>query len=216
MKHKVKKIISRHKSLWSQRTYWTTTFTGLVLLVASLLVNRAADYYTMLRASNPVTDIILDNIPVFNVNFIFFYGFAIFWTFVIVLLVHDPKKIPFALKSIAVFIVVRSIFISLTHMATPLEHSYLDPGNIFHAVTSSDDLFFSSHTGLPFLMALIFWENKYLKIIFIAASLFFGTSVLLGHLHYSIDVFAAFFITYGIFQMSRTFFKKDLKLFSAA
>lgn len=211
----MKRIISRHKSLWKRRAYLTTSLTGVVFLVVSLLINRAADYYTMIKASNSVTDIILDNIPVLNVNFIFFYGFAIFWVFVIILLVHEPKKIPFTLKSIAIFVLVRSIFITLTHLATPPLHSYLDPDTIFRVMTSSDDLFFSSHTGLPFLMALVFWENKILKTIFMLASLFFGASVLLGHLHYSIDVFAAFFITYGIFHISRTFFKKDLELFSA-
>src|SRR4030042_3185860 len=206
----MKKIISRHKSFWSQKSYWTSALGSLVFLVISLLINRAADYYTMIRASNSVTDAILDNLPIFNVNFIFFYGFAIFWIFVIFLLVHEPKKIPFTLKSIAVFILIRSIFISLTHLAVPHQHSYLDPDNIFRIVTSTDDLFFSSHTGLPFLMALVFWENKTLKIIFTLASIFFGVSVLLGHLHYSIDVFAAFFITYGIFHISRTFFAKAL------
>ncbi|MBI3904685.1 MAG: hypothetical protein HY309_03785 [Pseudomonas fluorescens] len=40
-------------------------------------------------------------------------------------------------------------------------------------------------------------------------SVLFGISVLLGHLHYSIDVFGAFFITYSIFCLAKKFFPKD-------
>jgi len=46
----------------------------------------------------------------------------------------------------------------------------------------------------------------------LAASLIFGAAVLFGHLHYSIDVFAAFFITYAIFHIAQKFFPKDYKL----
>ena len=33
--------------------------------------------------------------------------------------------------------------------------------------------------------------------------------VLLGHFHYSIDVFAAFFIAYGIADLAKKFFAKE-------
>jgi hypothetical protein len=46
------------------------------------------------------------------------------------------------------------------------------------------DLFFSGHTGLPFLMALLFWENLRLRVLFIASSVFFGIIVLMGHILY--------------------------------
>jgi membrane-associated phospholipid phosphatase len=61
-------------------------------------------------------------------------------------------------------------------------------------------------------MALAFWKNKYLRGIFLAASIIFGVSALLGHYHYSIDVFAAFSITYSVFQIARWLFAKDYNL----
>lgn len=75
-----------------------------------------------------------------------------------------------------------------------------------------NDLFFSGHTALPFLMALIFWQNVKLRWAFILLSLFFGSAALLGHLHYSIDVFAAFFITYGIFHIALKIFPDEYAL----
>ena len=209
----MRRIIKKHTTLWSQKAFSLSAFFSVSLLAFSLLINYLANIYIANRGSNYVSDIILDNIPVFNVDFIFFEGFAIFWTFVITLLILKPHKIPFTVKSIAVFVLIRSIFITLTHLGLPPNHSFLDPDSTFHYLTFGNDMFFSSHTGLPFLMALIFWEDKKLRIIFISASLFFGTSVLLGHLHYSIDVFAAFFITYTIFHISRWAFRNDYELF---
>jgi membrane-associated phospholipid phosphatase len=93
---------------------------------------------------------------------------------------------------------------------------YIDPTDLVQWISSSrsgDDLFFSAHTGLPFLMAIIFWRNKLLKYFFLACTLIGGTAVILGHLHYSIDVFSALFIAFGIFHISKFFFPKDYRLF---
>jgi hypothetical protein len=45
---------------------------------------------------------------------------------------------------------------------------------------------------------------------------FFGSVVLLGHYHYSIDVLAALFITHGVFQASCWLFARDYALFRSS
>ncbi|MCX6766927.1 MAG: phosphatase PAP2-related protein [Candidatus Moranbacteria bacterium] len=189
---------------------------GIILLALSLVANFAANVFATNRMGNPVSDIILDNIPTYNVSVLFFQGFGLFLALAAVLLIIRPKRIPFALKSLAVFILIRSAFIILTHMGPPANEMFFDPGTISKKLTAGADLFFSSHTGLPFLAALVFWEEKIYRYLFLTLSLVFGAAVLLGHLHYSIDVFSAFFITYGIYHISRTLFKKDMKLFEKA
>ena len=62
-------------------------------------------------------------------------------------------------------------------------------------------------------MTLVFWKDKILRYLLLASSLFFGTVVLMGHLHYTIDVVAAFFITYSIYSIATVFFKKDMEYF---
>lgn len=211
----MKRIIQKHKLHWSQKAFTISAVLSIVLLLTSLLVNYFANVYVQNSANGYVADIILDNIPVINVGYVFYEGFALLWVGVIFLLLWEPKNIPFVVKSIALFIVIRSLFITLTHLGLPPIHSYMSPDSSFRYISSGNDMFFSSHTGLPFLMALIFWKNKKLKIIFISASVLFAICVLLGHLHYSIDVFAAFFITYSIFEMAKKFFAKDYRLFDS-
>lgn len=209
----IKKAVRDHKLLWPQKSFYLNVGLGALLLVFSFFVNYAANIFVSNRASNYVSDLILDHLPVINVDFIFVEGFTMFLALVIIFLLKEPKKIPFALKTMALFILIRSAFIILTHLAVPPDHSFIDPGHFVQDITSGNDLFFSSHTGFPYLLALFFWEKKYLRIFFILCSMFFGFIVLLGHLHYSIDVFAAFFITYGIFHLAQKFFPRDYHLF---
>ena len=184
----------------------------MAMLFLSLLANYYANIYTVTHASNAVTDVVLDNIPVFNVDFIFVEGAVIFWVFTSFVLLWEPRRIPFVVKSIAVFILIRSVFITLTHIAPPSAQSFVEPNQFFGLLTAGSDMFFSSHTGLPFLMALDFWCYRRWRYFFLVCSGVFAVSVLMGHLHYSIDVVAAFFITYSIFHITKDFFPEDYRL----
>lgn len=189
-------------------------FVAFALLAVSLIANYYAVHYASLRASGPVDDIILSNTRVYDVEGIFVFGPLAMWLFVAGLLIWVPWETPFTIKSIALFTCIRSAFVSLTHLGAFPTHDVISyQGFIGSLFNSGSDLFFSGHTGLPFLMALIFWDFRPLRYLFLASSVLFGTIVLLGHLHYSIDVFSAFFITYTIFCLARVLFAKDYKAF---
>ncbi len=160
-----------------------------------------------------MTDIILDNIPTFDVEIIFIYGAILFVLFLVIVLLKEPRQIPFIVKSIALFVFIRAIFISLTHIGFIPEQPAMTTNIILRNLMFGADYFFSGHTGLPFLMALSYWGSKHLRNIFLAVSIIFGASALLGHYHYSIDVFAAFFISYSIFRIAKWLFAKDYELF---
>lgn len=185
---------------------------SLAFLLTSFVINYFAGIYTTESASSPVTDIILSNIPVFDVDGIFIYGPFVLWTFVTGLIFAKPQRIPFVLKSIALFVVIRSGFVTLTHIG-PFPSSVTFDSNLLKYFTSANDLFFSGHTGLPFLMALVFQKNRRLLVFFTTTAIFFGIIVLLAHLHYSIDVLAAFFITHTIYHLAGWLFKKDQEMF---
>jgi len=204
----------------TKKSYLYNVGISLLFLVITLSFNIFTGTYATERASSSVSDIVLSNIPVFNVDAFFVYGPIIFWLIIIGYCLWHPNKIPFWLKSIALFIFIRSIFITLTHIGPFPDHIAIDSFSLsskinFFIFNSGADLFFSAHTGFPFLFALIFWDNKIMRYFCLLAAIFFGIIVLLGHLHYSIDVMSAFFITYTIYHIAKKIFTGDYELSSS-
>jgi hypothetical protein len=210
----MKRILEIYKVNFRDGKFRFALFTAILFLALSLFVNYFAGTYATEHAGNSVSDLILSNIRNFDVDGIFIYGALIFWVGVLLILIKDMRLAPFVLKSISLFVVIRSFFITLTHIGPFPEQTTLASNFLLNKLTFGGDLFFSGHTGLPFLLVLVFWKNKYLRYTFLAASVFFGVSTLLGHYHYSIDVFAAYFITYSIFHLAQKFFGSDLKIFN--
>ena len=206
--------LQSHKLLWRNKKFIKSLVVGLIFLIIGISATFFAIIYATESSSSSVTDIILSNIRTFDIDAIFIYGPVLFWVLIIVYIaLFELEKIPFTLKSVALFLIIRSSFISMTHIGPFPSQIHIGSSGIFSVFTTGNDLFFSSHTGMPFLIALIFWDNKPMRLFSIFASIFFGIIVLMGHLHYSIDVFAAFFITYTIFHIAKKIFKKDWVLF---
>jgi hypothetical protein len=207
-----------HKPEFWTRERKRSLYEGLALLVIAIIVQVFAGQYSS-RASigaNSVHDILLDNLPVVNLDFVIVGGAILLWIVSIWLLITNPKRLIFAIKAMALFIISRAFFFSLTHVGPPARG--IPPGSdnlgwgFYKLITFQGNFFYSGHTGFPVLMALIFWDDDFWRPFFIAMSLVFGASVLLAHVHYSIDVFAAPFIVYGVFKICERFFPKDFAL----
>ncbi len=186
-------------------------FLGAIFVVQPMAIDFANE-----AASSPVGDVILSNTPVFDVGIFFVYGMFLLVAFIAALCLSHPNRTAFILHSLTIFVLIRSAFVSLTHVGAFDTQLVSEFGPAITRMFFGADHFFSGHTGAPFLMALIFWQTPVLRYIFLAWSVFFGAVVLLGHLHYSIDVLAAFFITYGIYHMARWLLPRDWALFNKA
>ena len=193
--------------------------TSLVLLGFSFVFEHFASVYALdysLRStSRHVGDLFLDNIPVVNLNFIIVECALLAIVLGVVFVVFfRPRYLAFTLKALALFITIRAFFISLTHVGIYPDH--ITPGvgildGIYTYLNFQTGFFFSGHTGVTFLCAIIFWKEPVVRNIFLATSFIFAVAVLLAHIHYSIDVLAAPFMTYGIFKLSQYFFAHDYK-----
>lgn len=197
----------------SKMRYYASLLESIILFIGSVYLTHYASLYAEIRASGPVDDIILSNTRVYDFEIFFVYVAIMLGLFVLTLCLRFTKTAPFLIKTVSLFIVIRSMFVSLTHIG-PFPLKLEIESNLLNFITSGNDLFFSGHTGLPFLIALIFWNHLYIRILFLSASVVLGATALLAHLHYSIDVFAAFFITYSIYHIAIRIFKKDFDFFT--
>ena len=203
--------------------FWTparkqSLYLGLFLILIAIFVQISAGQYSARHAflSPPESDLFLNILPVVNMGF-FLVGFIVlFWTFSCLLLVLRPRYLPFGLKAIALFVICRAFFMNLTREGIypgGIVPSVNNMGfGVYHLLTFQGNLFFSGHTGFPFLMALIFWDKKFWRWFFLIATVLFGAAVLLAHVHYSIDVFAAPFIVYGVYVITAKLFPHDYVL----
>lgn len=181
----------------------------ILLIIASFLDYVSGSYTSDFKGPH-VADVILDHVGPINLGFIFVWGYImIIAVFFIYPILFKPNKIHLAVIMFSLLVFVRAIFVCLTHLTTPPTAVYTNFPWIFSYFRFQNDLFFSGHTSIPFLGFLIF-KNKIIKYFMLVFSIVMAATVLLMHQHYSIDVFAAFFITYGVFKIGEKIFKEKL------
>jgi hypothetical protein len=183
----------------------------------ALLITHVSNQYVRHVIGVPVGDLFLSHLPVWDVDNLIVQG-ALLFTFVVVgLLLWKPRYILFTAVALALFFSIRAFFISLTHLGVDPHEIVLNTHSIGFGLYNllynvQGDFFFSAHTGFPFLMGLIFRHNRFWGKFFFVVSAIAGATVLIGHIHYSIDVFAAPFMTYGIFAIARKLFPQEYYL----
>jgi len=190
-------MLSRYKFISTNKQWWFAVLSGGLLLLISFAASIVSNRYASQVAGMTVGDILLDHLPIVDVTILHVYAATIFWISILLICLLNPAYLPFALKTTAVFLLVRSFFVALTHLGPP-NSLLVVPTNITSLYIYRGDMFFSGHVGGPFLFALIFWEMVPVRLLCLAASVVFGVIVLLGGIHYSIDVFAAYFISHSI------------------
>ncbi len=176
---------------------------SLVFLAVALTLNYIAGTYVEKVGLIVAPDLILDNIPAIDLSFIYIYGYAFIIAVLFIYAVNEIRRFPAIIDQLSFLIIVRSFFISLTHLHTPAHAITVNAPYIFHLLVFTNDLFFSGHTAVPFLGYLLFRSEK-IGVFFLISTFVMALTVLFMHVHYSIDVFAAFFITYGSYKLCQT------------
>lgn len=196
------------KKGWSLPRFLELAAAGGALAAALALNNcagRAADRAGEFAPASP--DLLLTHLPVVDLRFFFVYGFAAFLVLVFGLgALREGRRAAHILWLYALLVSLRSVFITLTPMHEPAGALHVLGDPLFDALgrhmTFKHDLFFSSHTAMPFLAFLCF-RDRWARRLFLAISVAMAATVLLTRAHYSIDVFAAYFITYAVYRFER-------------
>lgn len=157
------------------------------------------------RAGFTFTDPILylfNPIDVTWLTFLLIYGSLIF---AIVSFIDKPQLIHLAILTYSVMVTFRIIGMYVLPLNPPetmiiLNDPFVQMFGSGEILTK--DLFFSGHTATLFMLYLVS-SQKYIKAVFLICTLFVALSVLLQHIHYTIDVFAAPFFAYVSYCLSR-------------
>ncbi|MBW2997078.1 sphingomyelin synthase family protein [Candidatus Woesearchaeota archaeon] len=202
------------KKIFKQKKYIQNVLITFALLLLAYFINYKIGLYVESTQGPALGDIVLDNLPPIDISFILLYVSRIVMNGVpIFIMFMRPTKATFSFKALAFLMILRSISLTLTELGLP-EGRIPDEmmlGNV-EIINFTKDLFFSGHVAYPFLGFLLLRKDKIVSYLLLASSIFMSFAVLAMHLHYTIDVVAAFFFTYGLYKMTAYVFKKDYAL----
>ncbi|MCL6493729.1 MAG: sphingomyelin synthase family protein [Ignavibacterium sp.] len=124
----------------------------------------------------------------------------------IINLISKPEQLLFTIQLYILMVVARIISMWLLPLNPPEKMILLnDPFVEFFGtgITLTKDLFFSGHTATLFILFLTADERLF-KRIFLVSTIIVAICVLMQHVHYSIDVFAAILFTYACYQILKS------------
>jgi len=188
---------------WQNKSFRNKTYVALVLVAIILLLLPSFFAFIEKREGMVLQDFVLERLPAIDVSI---PTFIIIWSVVLLVfyrIYQNPSIFLVVAYGFILMCIARILTISLLPLNPPPGLITLkDPiANIAYGgngIFITKDLFYSGHTGNMFLFFLCL-KAKWDKIIALAASFMVGFLVMVQHIHYSVDVIAAFIFTYFIY-----------------
>jgi membrane-associated phospholipid phosphatase len=175
-----------------------------LILLASVLTGLSNFVnYVESRKGAYLYDPILNLFAPVDLTWITFGLIYLSLTIAIITLSKNPQRFLFAIQLYTLMAFVRIIAMFLLPLEPPEKMILLkDPFVEFfgNGQTLTKDLFFSGHTATLFILFLVS-ENKLIKTTFLISTFVVALSILLQHVHYTIDVIAAIFFTYACYML---------------
>ena len=193
------------KSIWKpflNSSPFKIIFWGsLIFLAAVLFAYRRFLDFAEARAGIAIQDSILKLFEPIDLTWLIFGLIYSCLIIGIIALIKNPEKLLLAFQAYTAIVIVRIIAMYLMPFEAPeklivLKDPFVEMFGSGESLTK--DLFFSGHTATLFLLFLIV-ESRKLKFLFLGSAIIVGVSIVLQHVHYVIDVFAAPFFTYACF-----------------
>lgn len=177
----------------------------VTLILLAVVLASLANFLNFVEARQGVVlpDPILNLFNPIDLTWLIFALIYLSLISAIAALINNPKQLMFAIQLYILMVVLRIIAMYLMPLEPPLKMITLnDPLVEFFGTgqTLTKDLFFSGHTATLFILFLVS-EKKVFKIIFLISTIAVAITVLLQHVHYTIDVFAAIFFTYACYKL---------------
>ncbi len=197
------KIINEWKEQLQNKKFRTEFILTIPVLIVTMIRLSGFLEFIEIRGGAMLHDPVLRHFSPIDLStpiFIILYPCVIL---AFIFLLQNPRQLLITFQSYIVLIIFRIIALFLLPLDPPLTIIPLaDPivqffvnGNVL-----TRDLFFSGHTSLMFLLFLTV-QKKWLRIIFIIGTVLTATFVILQHVHYTVDVFIAPFMSFTSYMI---------------
>jgi hypothetical protein len=176
------------------------------ILVAGILSGMPVFFQAIEKRNGPqLKDWVLHQIPPHDFSVAIF---ILIWAMGLLAVIRATKDPYIFLVFIWSYVFV-TLFRLITITFIPLDppdglQNLIDPlsSTFYGHVNITRDLFFSGHTSTIFLIFLCV-KNKYDKVLTLTATLFLAILLMIQHIHYAIDIFAAPVFTYIAFLIGK-------------
>lgn len=197
----IRSVLGDLRFLFTRRPFWI----AVLFLTVGILVNNNASSYLGAKYGSSLPklhDLLLDRVPYYRMSWLYdtlviVPQILLFGWVVVKRRVH---LVPFILILLGIWQFLRAAFILLTPLGDPNGGS--DPG-LFDSAPYHYGFYPSGHTSNT-LFACFFTEgivaraNLLILVVLIAA-------LILGHAHYSIDIFSGILFSYAILKFGQTY-----------
>lgn len=205
------------------RVLWLQLVGALALRYVCYAVMTALALWNEMRPAPTLPDAILSHLPfvpwVARLNYLAWL--LLYLPLSAALLWREPARWARYMVTGAYVSLARGVCIALTGLGPPdpahagpgigqrpfleVYAELLSPFGVFQRGAAqaylTKDLFFSGHTATTLLLVLYLWRHPAMRVAAIAAHIGVVATVLLSHLHYSIDVVGAYAFTFAIFAL---------------
>jgi hypothetical protein len=195
------------KQAWSNKRFRRLTVGASILLLVILICLPIFFHQIEQRHGVVLQDRLLELIPPTDVSI---PTFVIIWSMTLFMwlrCIQDPSIFIVFLVCFILLMLSRMISISLVPLDPPPGLIPLkDPlSNIFYGGTNvfvTRDLFYSGHTSIQLMMFFSF-RKKLDKLLALVSTFAIASFVLIQHVHYTIDVAAAFVFSFLIYLLGK-------------
>lgn len=192
--------------MWKEFLYNKRNLTELIISVFLLAIGLVSIANFVLFAEQrkgvSLSDPILSLIPAMDLTwliFLFIYSALLLGLYS--LLKYSPSKLLLAIQVYALMVYVRVFCMWIVPLEPPSGMIILiDPFvELFGSgQTLTKDLFFSGHTATLLILTLTA-VNKNFKYVFVSLTVLTASALIIQHVHYTIDIVAAIFVTFGCY-----------------
>jgi hypothetical protein len=206
LKHNWRIFSSDRKSILS-------LVTTIFLLNILTYCFQKALLYIELQQGVLLHDVLLDKIPSIDVSVWIFWNLYSCIIFGLLVLLAYPNLFTIFLQFYFLALLMRLIAILVMPTLEPPAHiiPLIDP--ILDVTTYNNqqitkDLFFSGHT-VSALIVIFMIDNKHIKRLLILMFIILVVLILIQHIHYTIDIFGAYIVTFMLYNLVFKKLKKN-------